>query len=136
MLNEHERLLIENFVKKDKQERLRFLLSEPSRRKRLRAKFSSTFVFLEEKCRAIPSSDQNPADIYQLLQNSGAPERCYTISEDDDLDGQNANLREMLDRLVGAGIETIVCCVPGRLAYFEGEQERFILSQPPSKPPT
>jgi len=60
----------------------------------------------------------------------GAPEHCYTISEHDDLDGQSANLREMLDRLVGAGIETIVSCVPGRLVYFEGERERFILNQP------
>lgn len=41
MLNEHERLLIEHFVKKDKQERLRFLMSEPSRRGRLRTKSGS-----------------------------------------------------------------------------------------------
>ncbi len=130
MLNEHERLLIEHFVKKDKQERLRFLMSEPSRRGRLRTKFSSTFVLLEERHKSIPGSDQNPAGIYQLLRSSGAPEHCYTISEDADLDGQDANLREILDRLVGAGIETIVSCVPGKLAYFEGEQERYILSYP------
>jgi hypothetical protein len=128
MLNEHERLLIENFVAKDKQERLRFLMSEPSRRKRLRAKFSSTFVLLKEKCRTIPGSDQTPAGIYQLLRNSGALEHCYTISEDAEIDGKDADLREMLDRLVGAGFETIVSCVPGKLAYFEGERERFILS--------
>jgi hypothetical protein len=131
MLNEHELLLIETFARKDKQDRLRFLMSEPSRRKRLRAKFSSTFVLAEEKRKSIPGPDQSPAGIYQLLRNSGAPEHCYTISEDPDLDGQNANLRETLDRLVGAGIETIVSCVPGKLAYFEGERERYILSRPP-----
>ena len=128
MLNEHERLLIENFVEKAKQERLRFLMSEPGRRSRLRTKFSSTLVLLEEKRKSIPGPDQNPAGIYQLLRNSGAPEHCYMISENDDLDGQSANLREILDRLVGAGIETIVSCVPGKLAYFEGERERFILT--------
>jgi hypothetical protein len=127
MLNEHERLLIEHFVKKDKQERLRFLMSEPGRRKRLRAKFSSTLVLSEEKRQTLPGSDQNPASIHQLLRSSGAPEACYTISEDADLDGRNVNLREVLDRLVGAGVETIVSCIPGKLAYFEGEQERFIL---------
>lgn len=130
MLNEHERLLIENFVTKSKQERLRFLMSEPSRRKRVRAKFSSTFVLVEEKRKSIPGPDQSPAGIYQLLRNSGAPEHCYTISEDAEIDGKDAKLREILDRLVGAGFETIVSCVPGKLAYFEGERERYILSHP------
>ncbi len=68
MLNEHERLLIENFVEKDKRGRLRYLMSEPSRRRRLRAKFSSTLVFMEEKQKSIPGSDQTSVGIYHLLR--------------------------------------------------------------------
>ena len=49
MLNEHERLFIESFVSEHKRERLRYLMSDPDRRKRLRGKFSATFVFLPER---------------------------------------------------------------------------------------
>lgn len=129
LASEHERLLVERFVKKDKRERIGLLLSKPGSRRRLRAKFSSTFKFLEEKKKSIPPSDQTPAGIHQRLQAMGAPDHCYLISEDIELDGKQLDLRETLDQLIGGGIATVVSCIPGKLAYFEGErQERYILS--------
>ena len=69
--------------------------------------------------------------IFELLQDAGASERCYVISASSDLDGQEANLLETLDAIVGWYDGTFISCVPGKLAYFEGEglNERYILQR-------
>ena len=40
-------------------------------------------------------------------------------------------LRDALEGTIGQGMGTIICCVPGRLAYFEGEDmgARFVLAK-------
>jgi len=69
--------------------------------------------------------------IYEQLRGRGAPSRCYVISTSD-LDGQEGELRETLERVVGSHEGTFISCIPGRLAYFEGEDEneRYILMRP------
>jgi hypothetical protein len=69
--------------------------------------------------------------INDLLRKHGAPSRCYVVSTSD-LDGQDGELHEVLDAVVGAFQGTFVSCIPGRLAYFEGEWEndRYILERP------
>jgi hypothetical protein len=59
----------------------------------------------------------------------GAPDTCYVISEDDDLDGKEMPLAEALKTIIGRGIGTFLSCVPGRLAYFEDEECRWILER-------
>jgi hypothetical protein len=39
-------------------------------------------------------------------------------------------LDQALKATVGNGIGTILSCIPGKLAYFEDEEERFILHRP------
>jgi len=36
-----------------------------------------------------------------------------------------------LKETVGRQMGTILCCIPGHLAYFENEDERFILERKP-----
>lgn len=59
----------------------------------------------------------------------GAPSLCNVISVDSELDGCEMDLSDALTKIVGRGQGTFVCCVPGELAYFEGEEhnERYIL---------
>jgi hypothetical protein len=67
------------------------------------------------------------ADILETLKTRGAPEKCYAISEDEDLDGKELLLSEALRTIHGRGIGTFLSCLPGRLAYFEDEDNRYVL---------
>lgn len=41
------------------------------------------------------------------------------------------NLNEALDGMIGKGCGSFVCCIPGELAYFEGESkcERYLCNR-------
>jgi len=64
-----------------------------------------------------------------LLLSKNAPDVCYLISESTSLDGKVMPLEEAINKIVGSGIATIVSCIPGELAYYEGEnlKNRLIL---------
>jgi hypothetical protein len=78
-----------------------------------------------------PRAESLVIQIYDRLRKLGAPSRCYVISTGD-LDGREGELREVLETVVGAFQGTFISCIPGRLAYFEGELEndRYILERP------
>lgn len=77
----------------------------------------------------IPPSQSGYAGILDLLRGKGAPETCYAVSEDDELDGKELPLSDSLKKIVGYGMGTFLSCLPGRLAYFEDEDERWILER-------
>ena len=79
----------------------------------------------------VPPSQQTAASIETLLRKRGAPDTCHTISSLAEWDGRDLPLREALDLVVGFSIGTVLCCVPGRLAYYESEDmsERYILTR-------
>lgn len=52
---------------------------------------------------------------------------CWVISEDPEMDERELDLREALEHVSGRQIGTILSCVPGKLAYFESEDERLLL---------
>jgi len=72
--------------------------------------------------------------IYKQLRDLGAPIRCYAVSAEDAIYGQAHDLRQILDIVVGSTFGTFLSCVPGRLAYFEGEppNQRYVLERPAS----
>ena len=53
----------------------------------------------------------------------------FAISEDPGLDQKDLPLVDALERIVGRGMGTILSCIPGRLAFVETEDERFILER-------
>jgi len=75
----------------------------------------------------IAPREQNPSDI---LRSKGAPEICYAVSEDDELDGKEIDLTHALETVIGRGIATLLSCIPGKFAYFEDEDCRSILERP------
>jgi hypothetical protein len=72
-----------------------------------------------------------PEQIAEILTKKGAPQSCWITSADPELDGKDMPLVEALRKVVGCQMGTFLSCIPGRLAYFEGEDlgVRWILER-------
>ncbi len=125
----NEQALIAAFIKRSKRDRYREIVSNP----RLRHKFTSQlahFVDFDPKYRLpIPSKKLFAGNIAIELQKRHSPKVVYAISEDPALDQRELPLVQALERIVGYGMGTVLSCLPGRLAFVETEDERFILER-------
>jgi hypothetical protein len=134
MDTEVEEMVIRAFVVPEKRAQYVSRLGLP----KARQKFMNSHFFhmrdLDPRfAERIAPSDQNAAAIYAMLRRQGAPETCYVMSGSSDFDGEVSDLRDVLVRVVDEGHDgTFVSCIPGRLAYFDGEEpgERYILARP------
>jgi hypothetical protein len=81
----------------------------------------------------IAHGQQGASYIERLLRSRGAPSICHIMSENVDLDGRDLPLAEALGEIVGWGAPSLLSCLPGRLAYYGGEElnERYLLERPP-----
>jgi hypothetical protein len=123
----HEEAAIRAFIRPNRQDRYLTFLSNPKRRNKFTSELAH-FKALDPKCVvAIPSSQQNPSAVAAMLAAMGAGSRCWVISENSELDARELDLREALDKTIGAGMGTIISCVAGSLGYFEDEDVRYIL---------
>jgi hypothetical protein len=127
-MNPHESAFVESFVVKARRERALELLGSS----KSRYKFTSNFdhhgqnYFIPECIRSIEPRYQHPSNIAGILRAMGAPEKCHFIGGE--RDGEDVELLTALQEVVGHGTGTVLSCMPGRLAYFEGEiKERFLL---------
>jgi hypothetical protein len=125
----NEQALIAAFVKRSKRDRYREILSNP----RLRNKFTNQlahFTDFDPKYRlSIPSNKLFVDNIAIELQKRHSPNIVFAISEDPALDQKELLLVEALKQTVGRGMGTVLSCIPGRLAFVETEDERFILER-------
>lgn len=127
MSNEYS--LLAAFVKRNKRDRYREVLSTP----RLRHKFTSQlahFADFDPKYRVpIPSNKLFVENIASELQKRHSPNTVFAISEDPTLDQKELPLIEALRHTVGRGMGTVLSFIPGQLAFVETEDERFILER-------
>jgi len=116
-------------VKRSKRDRYREILSDP----RLRHKFINLlphFTDFDPKYRLpIPSNKLFVENITIELQKRHSPNIVLATSEDPSLDLKELTLVEALKQVVGSGMGTVLSCIPGRLAFVETEDERFILER-------
>jgi hypothetical protein len=70
-------------------------------------------------------------DLVELLYAKGAGPRAWLVSASPRLDASVLPLDEAISNVFGVAEGTVVSCVPGALAYFEGEDERLVLATPP-----
>lgn len=127
--HEIEVAFVNAFVVRDKRERYRGFLAGKRRSKVLDSLYHWDDYY-SGRVVAIPPACQTRADILSKLSELGAPALCYAISNDRDLDARKMSLEEALRDVVGNGEHgTILSCIPGRLAYYEGQdpENRFIL---------
>src|ERR1700722_10123553 len=124
----HELLLIKQFVIKSRQERYLNLLQTDKGRKKLRS-YISHFKDLDKKYCTAAHKLHSYVELYDLLKLAGAPDTCYIISENSKYDMRSLEILEAGKQLFGSGVSFFLSCIPGQLAYYEGEDpnERFIL---------
>jgi hypothetical protein len=126
---EHERKLVSSFITQERQSRYPELLEKPKRRKDITRSLAH-FKHLDPRYIVpIAPREQHVPEILRLLKTKGAPENCYALSEDDELDGKEFVLSDARKEIVGRGIGTFLSCIPGKLAYFEDEEDRWILER-------
>jgi len=125
----NEQSLIGAFVKRSKRDRYREILSSP----RQRYKFTSQlahFTDFDPKYRVlIPGGKRLVDNIARELRKRHSPSIIFAISEDPALDQKELPLLEALGMTVSRGLGTVLSCIPGRLAFVETEDERFILER-------
>jgi hypothetical protein len=130
-MNPHEEQFARSFIVPKKRDRYLTLLES----KRGRAKLLDGLNHcrdLDSSCATlIPSNQQSDSSIESLLRRKGAPETCYVMSDNRDIDGREMSLSDALTETVGMGAGTFISCVPGKLGYFEleGFDGRYILER-------
>jgi hypothetical protein len=137
---EYEQATIRAFFLRDKQERFLSFLANPKNRRKL-TKELAHFRWFDPRFATPVSWKVDPTlklwdrhvqgieNIVRLMRSRGAGQTCFVISEDDKLDGREIDLNAALETISGSGMGTILSFVPGKLAYFEGEDDRLLLAR-------
>jgi|APLak6261703504_1056268.scaffolds.fasta_scaffold00407_8 hypothetical protein len=125
----HENSLVTTFICNKQKQRISSLLKSKKGRQKIRSLLSHSIEFEPKFICKLPDDKQTAEDVFNLLLSKNAPDVCYLISESTSLDGKVMPLEEAINKIVGSGIATIVSCIPGELAYYEGEnlKNRLIL---------
>jgi hypothetical protein len=131
IMNVHEEMFARSFITPDKKDRYLSLLGSRKGRKKIVDGLNHHTHLDGRYAHLLPSSQQNLSTIEGLLKQKGAPEICYIMSSDPDIDGKEMPLHEALIIVVASNIGTVVSCIAGRLGYFEFEDlgERYILER-------
>ena len=124
--------IITAFIRPERAPRYLALLNKRGGREKLRAKLAHSADLDPRFAKPLAGDDARADGIERLVKAKGAPAICYCLSENDELDGRDLPLGAALEEVVGRGMGTFISCLPGRLAYFEGEEarERYVLVRP------
>jgi len=125
----HEEALIKAFADPTRATRYLALLGSPRGRTKVIAALAHDFYLDSRYATRVAGGDSNPHSIEKLLRGLGAPDLCYCLSENQELDAREMPLGKALSSTVGYGMGTLISCVPGVLAYYESEErgERYVL---------
>jgi hypothetical protein len=124
-----EESLVRAFADPARAVRYLALLGSTRGRAKLIASLAHDFRLNSRYATRVASTESNPLAIEKLLRGLGAPDICYCLSENPELDGREMPLGEALSTTVGYGMGTLISCVPGELAYYESEErgDRYVL---------
>ncbi len=119
-----EECIVKSYFIKNRQDRILHELNSEKRNRAIWRLSHNYLDYLKQNCLieiSRPNSDY--LEIARILKNHGAGDLCYVLSINTEIDGKHLNLLEALEKAVGFGLPSIVSCIPGKLAYFEAEQE-------------
>jgi hypothetical protein len=134
MIIDHEQQLILAFFVPARRDHYVGMIATTRRRQKFLRELSHFKSLDPQYCVGLPNAVRTPGQIAAFLNEKGAPPTCWVTSEDRDLDRQELPLLETLKTIMGYRIGTFLSCIPGRLAYFEGEEIRWILERHDGQP--
>jgi hypothetical protein len=119
------------FIEQPVRRRMLTLLGSPRRRQDLVAMLDHFDSFDQRWTVPLKPSEQTPEQIGAGLVSRGAGQECWVMSSNGRLDARQVPLGDALDAVVGFGYGTLLICVPGYLAFYEGEEpgRRMILDR-------
>ena len=125
-----EEALIDAFFLPSKKERYKGFVGAARSRKKFLAELCH-FTGLDKRFRhEIPGAQQTSQGIVGLLKRNGAGDQCFVISDVKAIDARRLGLEDAVATVLGRTFGTFLSCRPGRLAYFENEDGRWILRRP------
>ena len=120
-INEQERALVGAFIIKDKRERYLQMLANPKRRRDILDRFNHLLDFDPSFAALVPKEMRTSERVVQLLRQRGAPEMCHVVVDSLDIDSEDLPLKEALESIIAHDFGSVVCCLPGRLAFHKPE---------------
>lgn len=129
-LHPAEEATVRAFVVPAKRDRLLTLLGSPKRRPQA---CDSLNHFADWEAR-FAQRVESSADALVVLRKAGAPAQCHVISNAPDLDGRDMPLDDAVSACEGYPFASVLCCLPGKLAFFVDEvaapRNRVLLLRP------
>ena len=129
-LHPEEEAFVRAFIVPHKQERYLAMLANPKKRSKILRLLYHKLDTISAKTFAIAGRDHNHVSVVDVLRRKGAGTLCYLISPERELDQQEMPLEKVIDQLISQDSTAIVCCMPGRLAYYKAELNQSILESP------
>lgn len=123
------REFVQTFVSERKRERYLEELKKSSGLHKVLADLARRPFLNERVAVRVTGSDRTADRLADRLKTLGFPASVPVLSEHSNLHGHVLDLRDALRMALGSGMVTILIGIPGRLAFFEGEDgsDRFIL---------
>jgi hypothetical protein len=116
-LNPIEAAVVDAFIAPEKRDRWRTKLMNSKKRRKFLDRLNHHNDFDNRYTTAVG----HDADFAALLREHGAPERCHVVSDVADLDGRTLPLDDAINQMMHCGFGTVICCIPGELAFYYGE---------------
>jgi hypothetical protein len=128
-VNEDEMAFVNAFITREKRARYLQLLATPKRRGDILGRLYHNLDLLHGTYHEVTGADKSADKVEQVLRSKGAREMCYVISPEPDIDQRTVPLAEILMTLFETDGVAILCCLPGRLAFYKAEDEAYLLER-------
>lgn len=132
MNREREETFVKTFIASDKRERYLAFLASAKNRRKFMARLYHALETVPACTTHIASRDNFAEKVGRTLLQKGAGKMCYVISPEEDWDGQEMPFGEMLEEVLRLDSVAILCCLPGKLAYYKAELEAYLLEVDPA----
>lgn len=111
------------FLREDRRSRWTELFPRPKGRKKLLKTLWNGEDFDRNLMIQVDPSERTVQRLSLRLRNLGASTLSHIISARPGLDGKDLDLISALEMVLNLAPGTIVCCVPGELAYYENDDK-------------
>lgn len=116
-LHPAEEAALRAFVVAAKRDRLLALFGRAKRRRQAREALNHFAGWDRRWATPVGSS----ADALALLRQAGAPPECHVMADSPEVDGRGLSLEEAVAACEMESFASVLCCVPGELAFFFDE---------------